>query len=89
MRIKPGKKLKERIAIDIKRLAISNSWKIVETFKKTLSNVPTRPKTFNNAILDFPRSETFYNAILDFSRPNSSSFISKDSFNNNARFSNS
>lgn len=53
--------------MNIKKLAISNSRRIVGVFKKILSNLSTRPDTFNNAILDFPKSKVSNNAVSDLS----------------------
>ena len=93
---------KKSQAIDIRRLAINNSQRVVETFKVILSDPSTGPKAFNdavsdllgpeasnNAVQDLPGLEAFNNAIPDLPGPDSSSSTLKSLFGNNARLSNS
>lgn len=75
--------------IDIRKLTINNSQKIVKKFKKILSDVLTGFEAFNDTISNFSRPETSNNAIPDLPRPDSSSSTPKNLLGNNARLSNS
>lgn len=75
--------------MDIRKLAINNSWKVVKTFKKILLDQLTRLDTFNNAILYLPGPGVSNNAVQDFFRPDSSSSTPKSLLGNNARLNNS
>lgn len=93
---------KKNQAMDIRKLAINYSRRIVGALKEILSDPSTRLGDFNdaipdllrlkasnNAILDLPRPKASNNAVLDLSRSDSSSFTSKSIFGNNTRLSNS
>ena len=88
--------------MDTKRLAISNSQRVVKAFREILLDPSTRPEAsnnvvpdlpeleaFDNAVSNLPRPEASNNAVLNFSAPDSSSFILKGLFGNNTRLSNS
>lgn len=75
--------------MDIKRLVISNSQKIVGAFKKILSNPLIDLEASNNVVPNFPRPNAFNNAISDLFGPKSSSSIPKRFFHTNAKLSNS
>lgn len=80
---------KKSQAMDIGRLVISNSWKVIEAFKEILSNPPTGPEASHDVIPDLSGPEASNNAIPDLSGSDFSSSTPKSLLGKNAKLSNS
>lgn len=87
--------------MDIRRLAINNSQKVVGAFKEIVLDTPTGaeasnnavsdfpgPKASNNIVSDLPKPEAFNNAVSDLPGLDSSSATPKRLYNTNTRLSN-
>lgn len=86
---KAQKKIKKKNqVINIRRLAMNNSQKVVKALTKILSDLLTGLEASNNAILDLSRPETSNNAVSDLFEPDSSSSTPKSLLGNNAKLSN-
>lgn len=80
---------KKSQTMDIRRLIISNSQKVVWASKKLLSDRPIGLEASNDTVPDFLRPETSNNAVPDLLRSDSSSSTPKSLFSASVKFSNS